>query len=388
MELPDRAETRFPIEEYAARVEKFRDRLRAEDVDVYMGSLPEHMNYLTGFDPTSLYFFQKLFITTSSDRVVLLTHKCERELARVTSHLDDVRIWTHGEDAEQRALDLLRELGLPPGGTLGLELGSWYLKPATVRRIEAALPGVRIVDVTHIGQRLRMRKSPAEIRYMRQAAALADRGMRAAIENLRPGVREIDVHARIQHALAEAGSEYPALPTIIGSGPRSGLFHALPSDRVIEEGDPVMFEITGSKARYNSNIVRTLVAGTADDELRRLWDVVTGAFWAGFELCRPGTPVGEIDRATREARKGYEEFIPARAGFGMELAYPPVWLGMPDILEGVDTPLEPGMVFSLEPSVAMYRGMTVIFGFNILVTDDGAEILHSTPRDLFEVHAN
>ncbi len=36
----------------------------------------------------------------------------------------------------------------------------------------------------------------------------------------------------------------------------------------------------------------------------------------------------------------------------------------------------------------MYRGMTVIFGFNILVTDDGAEILHSTPRDLFEVHAN
>jgi Xaa-Pro dipeptidase len=45
------------------------------------------------------------------------------------------------------------------------------------------------------------------------------------------------------------------------------------------------------------------------------------------------------------------------------------------------------MVFSLEPSIAMHHGVTVIFGFNILVTDDGAEILHTTPPDLFEVGA-
>jgi Xaa-Pro dipeptidase len=387
VQLSDRAETRFPVEEHTVRTERFRERLRAEGVDVYMGSMPEHLNYLTGFDPTGLYFFQNLFLTTTGDDVVLLTHKCEQELARVTSHVNDVRIWTHGEDAEQRALDVLAELGIGAADTLGLELGSWYLKPTTVRRIEQALPGVRIVDVTHVGQQLRMIKSPAEIAYMRTAAAHADRGMRAAIDNMRPGVREIDVHAAIQHALAVAGSEYPALPTIIGSGPRSGLFHALPSERVIEDGDPVMLEITGSKARYNSNIVRTLVAGSASDELRRLWDVTTQAFWSGFALCRPGTPVGQIDRATRVARRGYEEFIPARAGFGMELAYPPVWLGMRDVLEGGTTELQPGMVFSLEPSIAMHHGVTVIFGFNILVTDDGAEILHTTPPDLFEVGA-
>jgi Xaa-Pro dipeptidase len=387
VELADRAEMRFPEEEYQRRLVTFREALAAEGVDVYLGSLPEHMNYFTGFDPTGLYFYQKLFLTPGSAPPVLLTHKCEQQLARVTSWLEDVRIWTHGQDPVEITVAILTELGLAGGMTLGLEMESWYLKPATVKRLETAFPGVRIVDVTWIGQEQRMRKSPLEIAYIRQAARFADIGMAAAVEQLRPGVRELDIHAEIQRALATAGSEYPALPTIMGSGPRSGLFHALPSERVVQDGDPVMFEITGSRARYNSNIVRTLVAGAASDELKTLWDVVTGAFWAGFEITRPGTPVGEIDRVTREARKDYADFIPARAGFGMELAYPPVWLGRPDILEGDEHVLEPGMVFSLEPSVAMYRGVSMIFGFNILVTIDGAEILHRTPADLFEVRS-
>jgi Xaa-Pro dipeptidase len=387
VELADRAEMRFPEEEYQRRLVTFREALAAEGVDVYLGSLPEHMNYFTGFDPTGLYFYQKLFLTPGSAPPVLLTHKCEQQLARVTSWLEDVRIWTHGQDPVEITVAILTELGLAGGMTLGLEMESWYLKPATVKRLETAFPGVRIVDVTWIGQEQRMRKSPLEIAYIRQAARFADIGMAAAVEQLRPGVRELDIHAEIQRALATAGSEYPALPTIMGSGPRSGLFHALPSERVVQDGDPVMFEITGSRARYNSNNVRTLVAGAASDELKTLWDVVTGAFWAGFEITRPGTPVGEIDRVTREARKDYADFIPARAGFGMELAYPPVWLGRPDILEGDEHVLEPGMVFSLEPSVAMYRGVSMIFGFNILVTIDGAEILHRTPADLFEVRS-
>ena len=69
----------------------------------------------------------------------------------------------------------------------------------------------------------------------------------------------------------------------------------------------------------------------------------------------------------------------------MGLAYPPVWAGRPDILVGDDEVLEEGMVFSLEPSVAQYHGATVIFGYNILVTDTGAEILQSTPAETFEI---
>jgi Xaa-Pro aminopeptidase len=387
VEMPSKSSLVFPVDEYRSRLTKFTQALAEEDVQIYVGSVPEHLNYFTGFDPLGLYFYQQMFLTPDSDQPVLLTHKCEKELARVQCWIDDVRFWSHGEDPVMRTLEILRELGVQSGVRVGLEMDNWYLKSSTYQRLVDELPGVEFVDVTHIAMEQRMVKSPLEIEHMRIAASFADLGFATAIEYLRPGVREIGVHAAVQHTLAASGSEYPAVPTIIGAGPRSGLFHAVPSNRVIEPGDPVMFEITGVSARYNSNIVRTLVAGEASPLLKQLWKIVTESFFTAFEAVRPGAPVGEIDKLSREARRDYADYIPARAGFGMELAYPPVWLGRPDILQGDDHVLVPGMVFSLEPSVAQFQGVTVIFGYNILVTEHGAEILHSTPADVFEVGA-
>ena len=375
----------FPMAEYQARVRAFQASLAAEQIDVYVGTVPEHLNYLSGFDPLGIYFYQQIFVTPGRAQPILLTHKCEKELARVQCWIDDIRIWEHGDDPVEQTMRILDELGVRPGSRVGMELDNWYLKASTYQRLAAALPGVPISDVTHIATEQRMIKSPLEIGRMREAARLADVGFAAAIETIRPGVRESDVNAAVQHALITEGSEYPALPTIIGAGPRSGLFHAVPSARQIAPGDPVMLEITGVSARYNSNIVRTVVAGQADELLTELWKVVTAAFWDAFAQIRPGVGVGELDRIARHARRDYADYIPARAGFGMELAYPPVWLGRPDILEGDEHVLVPGMVFSLEPSVAQYQGVSVIYGYNILVTDDSAEILHTTAPDLFEV---
>ena len=103
-------------------------------------------------------------------------------------------------------------------------------------------------------------------------------------------------------------------------------------------------------------------------------------------MIKPGAPAGEIDAVTRKIRSEYSQYIPARAGFGMGLGYPPVWASKPDILIGNDESLEPGMIFSLEPSIAQYGGVTVIYGYNILVTDDGCEVLQSTDPGLFEIH--
>lgn len=383
--IADRAYQRFETEEYQSRVAGFKGRLAQRGVDVYLGSSPEQMNYLSGFDPLGLYFFQKLVLPVDADEPVLLTHKCEAELARTTCWIQDIRIWTHGEDPVARTISLLKEVGVMDGSIVGLDMDNWYLKAATVDQLRSALPGTNFVDVTDIGLEQRMVKSPAEISYMREAAELADLAFRVAVETIRPGVREVDVLAAIQNALTQAGCEYPALPFIIGAGPRSGLFHPLPTENVIHRGDAVMLELTGVRARYNSNIVRTVVTGEATAELRELQVIVKESFDRGLEAIRPGEPVGEVDRIARAVRQDYEEFIPSRCGFGMELAYPPVWLGRPDLLEGDPHVFEPGMVVSLEPSIAQYRGVTMIFGKNILVTQSGHEVLHSSPDDIFEL---
>lgn len=379
------ASLRFGVAEYKARVEAYSSLLNDRGVDIYLGSSPEHMNYLTGFDPLGLYFYQVVVLRAGAEQPTLLTHKCEAELARTGCWIDDIQIWRHGEDPIDRTVALLVEAGAVPGSVIGLDMDSWYLKAGTVAALQQRLPGTRFIDVTDLGLEQRMVKSPAEIEYMRTAADLSDVAFAAAVEAITPGARENDVLAAVQSALANAGSEYPALPFIIGAGPRSGLFHGVPTDNVINADDPVMVEFAGVKARYNCNIVRTVVAGTASSELRDLYRIVTDAFDQGCEAIRPGEPVGTVDTIARRVRAGYEEYIPSRCGFGMGLAYPPVWLGKPDLLEGDEHVFVPGMVVSLEPSIAQFQGISVIYGKNVLVTETGHEVLQQSPADIFEL---
>ena len=385
--LPDRSAMVFAVHEYRDRIARLSALLGKIGVDVYLGSTPENLNYFAGFDPLGLYFYQQLFHRAGDDEPSLLTHKCEKELARTQCWISNIRIWQHGDDPLQMTLQRLRELGVRPGSRVGLEMGNWYLKAGTYQALVSALPDVTFVDVTDDVQKLRTIKSAAEIAHMRTAARFSDVGFAAIVARLQPGVSEAELLSAAQSAMVLEGSEYPTLPFIIGSGPRSGLFHAVPTARRVEAGDPVMIELTGSWKRYNANIVRTITVGGASPQLKALWTLVNEAFWRPFELIRPGLSVSELDRLSREIRQDYADYIPARAGFGMGLAYPPVWAGRPDVLIGNDELLEEGMIFSLEPSVGQYQGCTVIFGYNILVTATGAEILQQTHRSLFEVGA-
>src|SRR5579872_924851 len=356
-EIASRSMLAFSREEYGCRIARLDALMQDLGVDVYVGSTPENLNYFAGFDPLGLYFYQHIFYRTGSAQPLLLTHKCEKELARLQSWLDDTRIWQHGDDPVTMTIDTLRELGVKPGSRVGLEMGNWYLKASTYQNLRSSLPDVQFVDVTDDVLKLRTIKSHAEIEYMREAARFSDIGFAALAGALRPGVSELQLLTRAYSAMAEAGSEYPTLPFIIGSGPRSGLFHAVPTSRRVQPGDPVMLELTGSWKRYNSNIVRTLVAGRASAALKELWQVVNEAFWRPFELIKPGASGSEIDRLSREIRAAYHAYIPARAGFGMGLAYPPVWAGRPDILVGNKEVLEEGMTFSLEPSIGQFQGV-------------------------------
>jgi ectoine hydrolase len=375
---------RFSVDEYKSRLRRFRDALAARGIDIYLGTVPEHFNYFTGFDPSGVFYYQQQFLTVDREQPILLVHKAEAELARTTSWIDDIRIWRHGEDPIKRTLDIINELGLTAKTRIGLELDNWYLKTSTYLQLRSELPTTELVDVTDIGFEMRIRKSPAEVAYLRKAAQLGDIGMAAAVQAIRPGVREVDVNASIQSALWTAGSEYPAFPTVVGSGPRSGLFHAMPTERVIQDGDPLMLEIGGVAARYNTNIVRTAVAGKASPRVKELHKIVLDAYFKALEAIRPGVPVGEIDRISKKARHGYEDYIPARSGFGLELAYPPTWLGSLSILEGDPHILEPGMVFANEPSISQFEGMSIIIANDVLVTQNGVEVLHKTPAQLFE----
>jgi Xaa-Pro dipeptidase len=162
-ELADKSAMVFSSAEFLERVGRLSQKLQELKVDVYIGSTPENLNYFAGFDPLGLYFFQRIFFAPGMVAPTLLTHKCEKELARTQCWIDDISIWQHGDDPLQMTIEKLRALGVQTGSRVGLEMDNWYFKASTYKGLVEALPGVEFVDVTHDILRLRTIKSSAEI---------------------------------------------------------------------------------------------------------------------------------------------------------------------------------------------------------------------------------
>ncbi len=370
----------FPVEEYQGRVERVQRWLTDNDVPFALITQPEHYTWLSGYEPTSIFYHQALVVPGSvGEPLTLLYNKAEEVLARETCWLEDTEsVWTH-EDQVERTLALLRRRGFTDGGRLGLSLSSYHLKPSFVMALQAALPRTELVDVSPPIDELRLVKSPLEVEYLREAARIADVGIVAGVETAREGVTDSDVLGAIQQAVTSAGGEYCAYPGIVDA--RASL-HGTAIGKRLTQGDVLLIEVTGVSRRYHCNEVRNIAIGEPSQRVRELYDLVHQAHLGGIELLRPGTSSEEIVAFSQRALGEHGGDNWGRFGFGMELSYPPIWLGALSLMKGDDHVLEPGIVLTLETGILAEEG-SLLLGTNVHVTENGPVVLNHPPMDLF-----
>ena len=370
----------FPVEEYQERIAKVQDWMAEQGLDLLFLTQPEHFNWLTGYDPTSIFYFQGVAIAADRSREpILLCNQAERVLCRETCRLDRISwIWTY-EDQIAHLVELLREEGLEDGMRLGLNLSSYNLKPAYVFELKDALPQVELVDVAREVDDLRLVKTPREIAYLRKAAYMADLGATAGINAAREHATDREVMAEIQHSLALNGSEFCAYPGIVDA---RGSLHGTAIGKTLREGDVVLIEVTGVCRRYHCNIVRSIAIGSASEEARRFFEIVERTHFGALDLLRPGTTSEEIVEFSQRELGEYGKENWGRFGFGMEISYPPIWIGALSLMKTDPHVLEPGIVLTLETGIMADFG-TPFLGTNVLVTENGPEILNNVPMELF-----
>ena len=114
---------------------------------------------------------------------------------------------------------------------------------------------------------LRWVKSPLERAAMREAAAIADAGMRAARDALAPGVTELEVYGEMVRALARAGGENTAITQPVLFGTKTNAAHALSTRRVLQPGEPVMIDLSGVRHRYHVNLARMFHLGEPEPDV-------------------------------------------------------------------------------------------------------------------------
>lgn len=368
------------LEEYRQRLDKTRRWMEEADVDLLILTQPEHYNWLSGYDPTSVFYFQPLIVDRSDRDPILLCNKAELALCEETCWLDDVRtIWTH-EDQVAKTMEVVREIGADKARRVGLNLSSYHLRSIYTIGFQQAFPEAEIIDATPPLDDLRLVKSPAEIEYLRRAAHIADLGVTAGINAIRENATDREVMAAIQHAVSTNGGEFPAYPFLVDA---RGTLHGTPTGQILKPGNTIYMEVSGVVRRYHCNISRTAIVGEPDDEIAALYGKVIEALEAGTAALRPGARVSEIVELIDEMQKENQENTWGRFGFSMEIAYPPIWIGGLSLMKGDDHVLEPGMVITMEPGLSYAEGRTMMIGNNVLVTENGPEVLNNVPTDLF-----
>ena len=376
----------FSREEFTARQRAAIAAMEARGLSALLMFRQESMYYLTGYDTFGYVYFQCM-VMTADGRLVLLTRSADKLQARFTSVVSDVRIWVDRADADPvRDLKaILTELGLS-GKKLGVEWEAYGLTARNGLRLQAGLDGfARLEDASDLVSRLRVRKSTAELAYVRRAAELADAALKAAEDATRPGAFEGDIIAELQSAVYRGGGDDPANEHVIGSGPGALMCRYFTGRRHLEANDMLTLELAGAYRHYHACLMRTLAIGEVDPRLVSMHGAAVDALHAAEEALRPGRPIGEVFDAHARVldRAGHAEHRLNACGYSLGTTYAPNWMDWPMFYHGNTYEAEAGNVFFIHIIVFDEpNGLAMTLGRTSLVTEKASETLSAASVEL------
>ena len=287
--------------------------------------------------------------------------------------------------------------------------------PAFEQRVACALAGMdsqgraktppdTTVALNALVHEMRLIKDADEIALMREAARVSAAGHVAAMQTARPGITEYQLAATLHHVYGWAGMHW-AYPTIVGAGENGCILHYVENAAEIVDGDLVLIDSGAENAGYAGDITRTFPAnGRFSTAQRQLYDVVLAANEAGIAACQAGAPANAPHLAARDVliegmlslgllEGTLESVVESEAYRAFFMHGTSHFLGMDvhDVgaykQDGEWRTLASGMVLTVEPGLyiapdaeqapAAYRGLGIRVEDDVVITENGPEVLTS-----------
>jgi len=240
------------------------------------------------------------------------------------------------------------------------------------------LPDAKRVLASELVGKLRMIKDADEYEALKASALVNDKAMQAGFAALKPGLTEKQVASAIRDSFAEQGADVAF--ALCASGPNGAFPHHSTGDRVIQEGDSIVFDIGAGYGGYPSDMTRMAAVGHAPDGYEEVHAIVEAALLAAMEAARPGVAAHVVDDAAREVitDAGYGDCFVHRTGhgLGLEVHEPPY------LTSSSQTELRENMVFSIEPGIYIPGRFGIRLEEIVILRRDGPEILSSLERTL------
>jgi Xaa-Pro dipeptidase len=341
--------TPISAEERKSRVAKAQKLMAEKNIQAIILDAGINMNYYTGISwhPSER---SMLAVIPAKGEIHFICPAFEEDrFLEMAAAGTKVRTWEEDENPFALTTSVLKNLGVQKG-QIGIDEFCRFFIFDGLRKTS----NFQFVNADAITIPCRIIKSPAEIALMQKANDATVKAIQAGIAVLSLGCTPRQISQKIAQAHAEQGAVHGFASVTFGVA--TSFPHGSSRKQILKNGDVVMLDCGCSVGGYESDITRTIVFGEPSEKQKQIWDLEKKAQQAGFEAAKLGAPAENVDHAARK--------VLVDAGFGPDYKMPGLphrtghGIGMSghewgNMVRGNKAPLEIGMCFSIEPTIAI-----------------------------------
>lgn len=386
----------FTSEEYFARLAATKISMEGRGIELLLIASPENINYLSGYAGWSFYTPQILLVSLYHEEPVLIVREMDVACAEFTCFIKAENQIGYPEEfigGERHPMEFIGEYVTSRGwnkGKIGIEIEAYFLSIRSYEILEEYLTAAELVPADFLVDWVRVIKSDAEMKLIRQAGTLASQAMQAVVDAIAVGVRECDVAAEFYyeqvHGTPDFGGSVPN-SVRLQSGNRTAGGQLKWTDNRYAFGDVIPIELSGSRCQYHVALARTVSVGNPGLKILDRWRIIKECMATVLASLAPGKLCCEINEVFRFVSSKYRISNLGLLGFSQGLCFQPTNIERTLSFQGSDrTLLLQGMVLNLHISLfddTRKRTETMSVSESIVITDGGYELLTKIPRELF-----
>ncbi len=346
------------------RLQKAKAAMEKSGLDALFVFALEDVRYLTGFrshlGPTTILGLAAAVLPRGGDPI-LCTLDVDHARERMPwLHPDSIlgRPFIRTEGGTRKWAEIIKgKIGSLAEGKIGVDVWTFGLS----QWLPKCFPKAQFVDGKEVLSHAKMIKTKDEIECQKIVTMITEAGFQALLDHLKPGVKECELLALAWQKFTELGSEWTQCANIVCSGPYTAPYRRFTSDRVIREGDLVIVDIGACYNGYWGDFTRTFLCGNVRATKEQI-DLHQECYNTLFNACAEavvGKTNGDIGKHLNNRETNPNSYdLSGGHGAGVNPWEPP-WVAnlTPDAI----LPLQPGMLFSIEP----YAGKPGIGGFRL-----------------------
>ncbi|PLT31163.1 M24 family metallopeptidase [Peribacillus deserti] len=358
------------------RIVNFQDWLKSKDIPFGFITSSDNVFYLSGFRSNPHERLLALGIFPDAEPF-LVCPLMEKEDAKNSGWNFEIIGYTDIENPWDMIRKAVEKRNVE---VTAMAVEKEHMNVERYEQTQALFSRPQLISAEGCLRELRMVKDESELALIREAARLADFAVETGVNEIAEGKTELDVLAAIEFELKKAGINEMAFSTMVLTGANGASPHGTPGKTKIQKGDLVLFDLGVVYQGYCSDITRTVAFGDLTEKQIEIYETVRKAELAAVEACRPGVTCAELDLTARNIIRdlGYGDYFPHRLGHGLGISVHEY----PSLTETNDLVLKPGMVFTIEPGIYVPGVAGVRIEDDILVTENGFEVLTSFPKSL------